>query len=165
MFFGFCVFLSCLFSRFKYAERDVFRLSDLVADTHVYSDPARQKMLSYYERYEVQYAGHVYGDVPRLRQVLGNLLSNAIKFTKEGYISLSAKQVAETDTTVSVAFEVEDSGVGIKHDAMPRLFRPFHQADPSTFREFGGSGLGLCIVKQVGLPPVMNRVRRFALPF
>jgi signal transduction histidine kinase len=119
----------------------------------MYADNARQKMLSYYEKCEVSYDGLVYGDMPRLRQVFSNLLSNAVKFTKEGYVAFRARQVAETDKTITITFEVEDSGVGIKTDAIPMLFKPFHQADSSIFREFGGSGLGLCIAKQVSSRP------------
>jgi len=88
-------------------------------------------------------------DWVRIEQVLGNLLSNALKFTEKGSISLTvhAKPVATGHTEVT--FVVEDTGVGIRADQRPRLFSPFSQADSSLSRRYGGSGLGLVIVKRL----------------
>jgi len=89
------------------------------------------------------------GDDGRLRQVLGNLLINAIKFTPSGEIVLSARKTAATERTVTIRFEVRDSGVGIPPEVQSRLFQAFSQADASTTRRFGGTGLGLAISRWI----------------
>lgn len=93
----------------------------------------------------------VMGDPGRVRQILTNLLTNSIKFTSEGYVRLSVKRKEETSETISVLFGVEDSGIGIEEEVRKRLFKPFSQADSSTARRFGGTGLGLTICKNVSL--------------
>ncbi len=87
----------------------------------------------------------VVGDPTRLSQALLNYLNNAIKFTEAGEISLRASLVEESETTVLVRFEVEDTGIGIPSEVLPRLFHSFEQADNSTTRKYGGTGLGLAI--------------------
>nr|WP_222591868.1 response regulator [Paenibacillus xylanexedens] len=87
----------------------------------------------------------VIGDPFRLEQVLINLLNNAIKFTDEGYVIFHAEVLTLEDQHVEVRFEVEDTGIGISPEQMERLFVPFSQAEPSTYRKYGGSGLGLVI--------------------
>jgi PAS domain S-box-containing protein len=89
------------------------------------------------------------GDSKRVRQVLNNLLSNAVKFTPTGGISLSIDKIRETDDEVSVCFEVRDQGIGIAPEVQSHLFQPFVQADQSTSRRFGGTGLGLVISAQL----------------
>ena len=89
------------------------------------------------------------GDPGRVRQILTNLLTNSIKFTSEGWVKLSVFLVKETDESVNVEFTVEDTGIGIEEEVKKRLFRPFTQADSSTARRFGGTGLGLTISKNV----------------
>ncbi|WP_421788122.1 sensor histidine kinase [Hyphobacterium sp.] len=84
------------------------------------------------------------GDPLRLSQILNNLLSNAIKFTREGYIEL-----AVSERRGQVVFAVKDSGIGIAPDQAERLFLPFTQADSSTTRKYGGSGLGLTISRRL----------------
>jgi CheY-like chemotaxis protein/anti-sigma regulatory factor (Ser/Thr protein kinase) len=84
------------------------------------------------------------GDPTRLRQVLTNLLSNGIKFSEKGHIILSA-QSEIYDGRVRVSLRVEDQGIGIASDKLETLFKPFIQADTSTTREYGGTGLGLTI--------------------
>ena len=93
--------------------------------------------------------GLVLGDPDRLRQVLLNLLSNAVKFTGSGTVlaSLSVEDDQARAGAVRLDFAVEDSGVGIASDGIPRLFNRFVQADQSVARRFGGSGLGLAISK------------------
>ena len=89
------------------------------------------------------------GDPGRLRQILINLLTNSIKFTSEGYVKMSTSILSENADTVEVEFCVEDSGIGIEEDVKKRLFKPFSQADSSTARRFGGTGLGLTICKNL----------------
>ncbi|MCB2410800.1 response regulator [Hymenobacter lucidus] len=96
----------------------------------------------------------VLSDPQRLSQVLLNLLSNSLKFTERGTITLSARLLAETDTTLSIGFLVTDTGLGVAHDKQEAIFSTFTQAYADTSRRFGGSGLGLSIssslVEQLG---------------
>ena len=87
------------------------------------------------------------GDPGRVRQILTNLLTNSIKFTQEGYVKLAARVVSQATDVLTVEFGVEDTGIGIEEEVKKRLFKPFSQADSSTARRFGGSGLGLTICK------------------
>ena len=91
----------------------------------------------------------VMGDPGRVRQILTNLLTNSIKFTSEGSVKLSVEAKKETAETIDVLFSVEDTGIGIEEEVRKRLFKPFSQADSSTARRFGGTGLGLTICKNV----------------
>ena len=89
------------------------------------------------------------GDSHHLRQVLLNLLSNAIKFTERGEIYLGVSLLAETEEGLRVRFEVRDTGIGIAEGVQERIFESFMQADDSTTRRYGGTGLGTTIAKQL----------------
>ncbi len=89
------------------------------------------------------------GDSHRIRQVLLNLVGNAIKFTDRGEVAITVMQPAHIDTRVTLRFLVIDTGIGIAPEAQQRLFTPFTQADGSTTRKYGGSGLGLAVSKQL----------------
>lgn len=92
----------------------------------------------------------VLGDALRLRQVLLNLLSNAVKFTQQGHIDvLTAVEPDDNSDRLWMRCAVLDTGPGIEPDAQQRLFTPFTQADASTTRRYGGTGLGLSLVKQL----------------
>jgi len=91
----------------------------------------------------------VKGDPGRIRQVMLNLLSNAIKFTSKGHVALRVLPVQSSNPGVNLRFEVEDTGIGIPKVSLDRLFHAFTQADASTQRRFGGSGLGLSICKSL----------------
>jgi len=94
----------------------------------------------------------VLSDPVRLRQLLINLISNAIKFTERGQIVLRIESLAATDTTRTLRFLVEDTGIGIPADKLQLILEPFSQADDSTTRLYGGTGLGLAICRNlVGL--------------
>ncbi len=86
-------------------------------------------------------------DVTKLRQSLLNLLSNAAKFTKAGEVSLAARRETGPDGSHWFVFAVRDSGIGMSPDQIARLFQAFTQADSSTTRNFGGTGLGLTITR------------------
>jgi PAS domain S-box-containing protein len=91
----------------------------------------------------------VRGDPGRLRQVLTNLLGNAIKFTSRGEVGLRVTLVGFHEGRAAMRFEVRDTGIGIAPQAQSKIFEVFTQADGSTTRRFGGSGLGLSISKQL----------------
>ncbi len=89
------------------------------------------------------------GDPGRLRQIFVNLVGNAIKFTHQGEIVVHAEPLEETETHVKVRFSVQDTGIGIPLDRQAAIFERFTQADGSTTRRYGGTGLGLTISKQL----------------
>ncbi len=89
------------------------------------------------------------GDPLRLRQILTNLTNNAIKFTKTGKVSLYLNGYPANDEHFFLSVKVVDTGIGISTENMKRLFRPFSQADASTTRKYGGTGLGLTICKKL----------------
>ncbi|KZF25246.1 hypothetical protein L228DRAFT_265722 [Xylona heveae TC161] len=89
----------------------------------------------------------VMGDPVRLHQIFMNLLSNAYKFTPSGSVTVRATTDYETEDSLTVTCSVSDTGIGITSDQLSRLFQPFSQADSSTARSYGGSGLGLSICK------------------
>jgi two-component system, sensor histidine kinase and response regulator len=89
------------------------------------------------------------GDPLRLEQVLLNFTNNAIKFSENGKIHIRARPVEDRDNTTLVRFEVQDEGIGMTLSQMGNLFQSFHQADTSTTRRYGGTGLGLVISKQL----------------
>lgn len=94
-------------------------------------------------------AAQVLGDALRLEQLLVNLTSNAIKFTDHGCVSLTVEAVLQDDLRADLLFRVTDSGVGIAESEQRKIFAPFTQADTSTTRRYGGSGLGLTICKRI----------------
>ncbi len=91
----------------------------------------------------------VLGDPTRLTQILLNLLSNAIKFTKQGGVTARIEKLDETADLVRVRFVVQDTGIGIAADVLPYIFERFRQASDFTTRYYGGTGLGLNIVKSL----------------
>jgi PAS domain S-box-containing protein len=94
-------------------------------------------------------AGEFFSDRLRLEQVLVNLLSNAVKFTQQGYVLLVLDEVSRQGTQSELRFTVEDTGIGMTSEQVGRLFQEFSQADETTTRRYGGSGLGLTIAKRL----------------
>ena len=121
---------------------EVFKLCRTMA-----APKAREKGLTLFCYAEPSIGRHLLGDPTRLRQILLNLLSNAIKFTNSGIIKLLSAITEKTENTVTIHFEVKDSGIGLTEDQIERIFQPFIQADGSTTRKYGGTGLGLTITK------------------
>jgi PAS domain S-box-containing protein len=89
------------------------------------------------------------GDDRRLRQILRNLVSNAVKFTSEGSVGVSVSAPASSEARLRLRIEVRDTGIGIEEASLERVFEPFTQADSSTTRRYGGSGLGLSIARDL----------------
>jgi len=89
------------------------------------------------------------GDPTRLRQVLVNLLSNAVKFTNTGMIKLHAVLREMKERTITMYFEVKDSGIGMTPEQLDKIFAPYAQADVSITRRYGGTGLGLAITRNI----------------
>ncbi|MFD2940028.1 GAF domain-containing hybrid sensor histidine kinase/response regulator [Flavobacterium notoginsengisoli] len=92
---------------------------------------------------------NVVGDQGRLNQILVNLIGNSLKFTNEGVVTVSVKKVEETEDNYTLKFSVKDTGIGIQKDKLTTIFERFTQAEESTTRTYGGTGLGLNIVKQL----------------
>jgi len=89
------------------------------------------------------------GDPNRLKQVLVNLIGNALKFTEKGEVVLEVKSVERADDKCRILFSVKDTGIGIPKEKLEQIFDPFTQADASTTRKYGGTGLGLTISKKL----------------
>ena len=93
--------------------------------------------------------GWLQGDARRLRQALLNLATNAVKFTARGAVTLRAQLVEEDADGLLIRFSVQDTGIGVAADKLPRLFQEFEQVDSSTTRQYGGTGLGLAITRRL----------------
>jgi len=131
-------------------EKIIFDLRSTVEDVAVLSIyAATQKGIEINALIYSDVPQKVSGDPIRLKQVLNNLVSNAVKFTKTGEISITVKLVSEDKDTVTVNFDVKDTGIGISDSAKEKIFEAFTQADASATRKFGGTGLGLTISKKI----------------
>jgi len=123
---------------------------DLLADVQaLFAGAAKNKSLALACSWQGPTGRRYRGDSHRLRQMLSNLLGNAIKFTSQGQIQVTAREISQEGQSVVLEFSVSDSGPGIAPDKIALLFKPFSQADSSTTRQFGGSGLGLSIVSSL----------------
>lgn len=91
----------------------------------------------------------IQSDKTRLKQILVNLLSNAFKFTKEGYVQVTVGASKDLNHRDILVYTVDDTGIGIRTESRPKLFKAFSQEDSSITRKFGGSGLGLAISKEL----------------
>lgn len=131
-------------------ENRAFDLKSFVEDIlALVTASAVKKGLNLECRTEKSVPNAVIGDPTRLRQILINLLSNAIKFTEKGAVVLSLDAVPWEDGRADLHFAVKDTGIGIPHDRISRLFQSFSQVDMSTTRKYGGTGLGLAISRRL----------------
>ncbi|MEJ5199011.1 MAG: response regulator, partial [Anaerolineae bacterium] len=131
-------------------EKKDFELVAVVESAaEAFASRAREKGLPLVTFVAPEIPRYLVGDGYRLRQVLINLLSNAVKFTDHGEIMVNAALASEDETSITVEFAVSDTGIGITPEARRRLFIPFTQADGSTTRRYGGTGLGLVICKRL----------------
>ncbi|MCD6259312.1 MAG: response regulator [Helicobacteraceae bacterium] len=130
-------------------EHQSFSFEDVLEQLKVmFEQKASQKGLELYFHLRDKIPSMLYGDQLRLTQVLTNLLSNSIKFTSQGNIALKIElnQIIEHQK-VRLDFSIQDTGIGMNQAHIDKLFEPFTQADSSTTRKYGGTGLGLVIVK------------------
>ncbi len=127
-------------------EDKPFRLKECIEDTFkILYARAHEKQLKLMHKVEGDVPNVISGDRVRLRQVLINLVGNAIKFTEKGSITITAEMVRHEKDRVELKVGVKDTGIGIPEDKREKLFTAFAQADPSTYRKYGGTGLGLFI--------------------
>jgi two-component system sensor histidine kinase/response regulator len=104
-----------------------------------------------------------FGDSKRIQQVLLNVLNNAAKFTTAGEVSLDVRLMAKENDKYHISFTIKDTGIGMSEEQVNRLFTPFEQGDSSINRRFGGSGLGLSIVKNL-LDMMGGEIKVFSTP-
>ena len=131
-------------------EQIDFDLQETVEESvELFAAPAQRKGLELTCHLSGSFQRTLRGDPVRLRQTLLNLLGNAIKFTSQGAIQVRVEAVADTADIVRLRFSIKDTGVGIPVEAQGKIFEAFSQVDGSTTRRFGGTGLGLTIVKEL----------------
>ncbi|PTP91423.1 response regulator [Vibrio splendidus] len=133
-------------------QQEPMKMMGIAADVEsTFRVKAEQKGLRFQLAIDPKIPTMVIGDGTQLRQVLNNLVGNAIKFTEHGHVTLSLRleEVIEPDQKLRVKFEVTDSGIGIAEDKQQSVFDKFQQADGSTTRIYGGTGLGLTICDKI----------------
>ncbi|MDX5592439.1 hybrid sensor histidine kinase/response regulator [Pseudovibrio sp. SPO723] len=142
------------FSRIEAGALDIktnlFSVDTLFSDTaQIVGSQARSKRLRFCQFISPEVEPELIGDSRHLQEVLINLTGNAVKFTHSGYIAVRAFQRTAQDGSAKLVLEVADTGIGISKEAQDRIFERFTQADETIVDRFGGTGLGLTIVKQV----------------
>ena len=142
------------FSKFEAGKMDLeiiaFDFRTLMDDINdAFAIRAHEKNMEYNCLVKNDVPSLLMGDPGRLRQILNNLIGNAIKFTSDGEITINVQLEKETSFSVLLHFSIIDSGIGIPEDKTDNLFKEFTQADATTTRRFGGTGLGLTISKQL----------------
>ena len=131
-------------------ERIRFSLNDLLEKVReMVAVRAHEKGLALVCEIAPEVSGDLVGDPTRLRQVLLNLLGNAIKFTESGEVALRVTPDADSSVPGTLRFTISDTGIGIPGEKLDTVFERFTQADSSTTRKYGGSGLGLTISKRL----------------
>jgi signal transduction histidine kinase/CheY-like chemotaxis protein len=127
-----------------------FNLRDVVDQiAQLMASRAQEKGIELLIRYPIDVPSQVVGDPTRIRQILTNLAGNALKFTERGHVLIWVECEDRTDHLCSFVIRVKDTGIGIPAELRERIFEQFSQADVSTTRKFGGTGLGLTICKQL----------------
>jgi len=142
------------FSKIEAGKMDMentgFRLEDVLENlSSVVGQRAQEKNLEFLIAAQQDLPTDLVGDPLRLGQILINLVNNAVKFTERGEIVVTVELAEKVLDRVSLGFSVRDSGIGMTPEQTARLFQPFSQADSSTTRKYGGTGLGLTISKRL----------------
>ena len=131
-------------------EETDFRLDDVISSvTTLTAQKAHDKGLEFLAHVSPLIPEHLLGDPVRLGQILTNLVNNAVKFTERGEIRLDIELLERTGEKVQLKFSVRDTGIGMTPEQSAKLFQPFVQADTSTTRKYGGTGLGLTICRRL----------------
>jgi len=131
-------------------EKIPFDIHSLVHDCiNLYASKRKEKNISLTGAVNFKTSHMPLGDPAKIRQILTNLVSNSIKFTDHGSVELEAILMEENPKFISVQFKIKDSGIGIPQNKLKEIFQPFSQADMSTTRLYGGTGLGLSLVKKL----------------
>ncbi|MBS7527505.1 response regulator [Fusibacter paucivorans] len=131
-------------------EHVAFDLDTVVADSiNLMVQRAHEKQLEFLYHLPIGIPRRLSGDSLRLGQILTNLVSNAVKFTQQGEIEIDVSEVERREKEICLRFEVRDTGIDIPKEKIDKLFDAFTQSDSSTTRQFGGTGLGLTICKQL----------------
>jgi PAS domain S-box-containing protein len=127
-----------------------FSITEMLAATNaLWTHPAREKGLAFSIHNNLTDIDVVRSDHNRIRQILNNLIGNAIKFTSDGKIEVHVSAQHRDEEGIELRFEISDTGIGVSEEAKENLFQPFTQADSSTTRQYGGTGLGLTISKNL----------------
>ena len=142
------------FSKIEAGRLDIeavdFRLDDVIASvTSITAQKAQDKGLEFLVDVADSVPQTLVGDPLRLGQVIANLINNAIKFTEQGEVHLTAELLEQVGERATLGFSVMDTGIGMTPEQAARLFQPFSQADASTTRKHGGTGLGLTICRRL----------------
>ena len=142
------------FSKIEAGRLDIeavdFRLDDVIASvTSITAQKAQDKGLEFLVDVADSVPQTLVGDPLRLGQVIANLINNAIKFTEQGEVYLTAELLEQVGERATLGFSVMDTGIGMTPEQAARLFQPFSQADASTTRKHGGTGLGLTICRRL----------------
>nr|CRH07383.1 putative Histidine kinase. Containing 7TMR-DISM extracellular 2, 7TM diverse intracellular signalling, HisKA, HATPase_c, Response regulator receiver domain and Hpt domain [Candidatus Magnetococcus massalia] len=131
-------------------EQIVFSLDEVLENlSSLFAEKARSRHLEYHVLIAPQIPPLLIGDPLRLKQILANLIGNAIKFTESGRVDVEIQWLAERADAVELRFIIRDSGIGMSTAQQESLFQAFSQADASTTRKYGGSGLGLSISQRL----------------
>lgn len=130
-------------------ENIEFALNDVIDDVgDLYAQNTRDKDIEFYTYCDPNIPAMI-GDAMRIKQVVSNLVTNAIKFTERGRVTVRAELLSVAEKSASIQITVSDTGIGIAPDRQAAIFESFTQADGSTTRRYGGTGLGLTISKQL----------------
>ena len=116
---------------------------------NVFKDKSAQKGIDLRLLIQDDFPKKIKSDPVRLRQILLNLVGNAVKFTEAGYVEVKVGCVSRKTDSIQIAIEVLDTGIGLLEEQRERIFQPFAQADSSTTRRFGGTGLGLALSQRL----------------
>src|SRR6185437_2682576 len=131
-------------------EKVEFDLREIVGNSVALLAPrAQAKHLTLTHSVNEKIPAQVVGDPSRLRQILLNLAGNAVKFTAKGFVSLEVEPLDDVADEIRLKFSVRDTGIGIPEEAQQKLFQSFTQADASTTRQVGGTGLGLAMCRRL----------------